>query len=213
MKKFSTLAMVAALTTAMAIPAFASQSVAVSSDGSFVLTVDTTGVFTTAEDEYAHAWFQTYGADITITKVTIVVGGEEVDVTSYAVLDGSDGNYTTYILDGDVDSYFADSSTLDTVTAINYYVTAASTDFDNNWIGGAVGYQCVANSWYSAGQWTSSAEADDSGKEYYLSLSDASTETTDDTSTTEGDTAPVAYLAAVVALAGVALVASKKVRA
>ncbi len=204
MKKFSTLAMVAALTTAMAIPAFASQDVAVSSDGSFSLTVDTTGVFTTDEDEYAFGWLQTYGADITVTQVTITYNGEEVDVTSYATLDGSDGNYTLRITTGDDgEGYFADNSTLDGVTAITYYVTAASTDFDNNWAGGAVGYNDNNNGWTSAGQWTSAT--DDSGKEFYLVLSDDAS--------TDGDVAPVAYLAAVVALAGVALVASKKVRA
>lgn len=215
MKKFTTLALATAMTAAMACSAFAvdSQEIPVAADGSFVLTVDTTGIFTTDEDEYARGWFQTYGAAINVTKVTAVIDGAEVDVTSYAVLDGSDSNYTLYLTpetdeaSGEVKvaGYFADNTALDTVTAIKYYVTEAGGA--DEWYGGAIGTNDKNKGWNSVGQWSNSEE--DKGNKEFILVAGAAEEP----SNPAGDTTPVVYLAAVVALAGVALVASKKARA
>lgn len=215
MKKFTTLALTSALTAAMACTAFAvdSKDVAVAADGSFVLTVDTTGVFTTDEEEYVRGWLQTYGAAIDITKVTMVYNGEEVDITEFAVIDGTDSNYTVYITpeynDDDtvkVAGYTEDRSILEGITAINYYVTEAGAAED--WYGGAIGSNDKNKGWNSVGQWTNSE--DDRGSKEFILVAGA---TDSEPSSSTGDTAPVAYLAAVVALAGVALVASKKARA
>lgn len=217
MKKFTTLALTSALTAAMACTAFAADSkdVAVAADGSFVLTVDTTGVFTTDEDEYARGWLQTYGAAINVTKVTLVSNGAEVDVTEFAVIDGSDNNYTVYITpeyDKDdtvkIAGYTEDRAVLEGITAINYYVTKAGTGAEDEWYGGAIGSNDANKGWNSVGQWSSSE--DDRGSKEFILVAGA---TDPEPSNPTGDTTPVVYLAAVVALAGVALVASKKARA
>ena len=207
-----------------------SVEVPVASDGSFVITIDTTGKFTTAENEYARTFFQTYGDAITVTKVTMVYDGAEVDITDYAVIDGSDGNYTVYInpetdaATGEVkvEGYFSDNSTLDKVTAVSYYVTKGEpADAEAAWWGGAAGTNSLAG-WLSVGQWSSSAD-DMGNKEMILvdapedaevteaPAEDAETPATDNNTPATGDATSIVALAlvAVVAMGGV-VVCSKK---
>lgn len=170
-------------------------SPAVAEGGSFAITFDTTGLFTTDEEEYGRAWLQTYGDAITVTKVTITYDGAEVDVTDYATLDGSDGNYTLYLTPETkndevvAEGYLEDASTLDKVTSISYYVTlGAPADAEAAWWGGAIGTNNSTAGWNSFGQWTS-AEDDRGSKEFILVAgSGETTDTPDDTTDTPDDT-------------------------
>lgn len=122
-------------------------------------------------------------AALALTASFAFAANVEIDVTDYAVIDGSDGNNTLFITpetdkEGNVtvEGYFSDSSNLDKVYAITYYIqlndysTVTNDDGDLDyaaWTGGAVGTNSSAGWNARGGQFTTAV---DSGKSYILGL-------------------------------------------
>ncbi len=155
--------------------ASAATTVETTSDYTFDLTMDTTGAFTADDDEYARAFLQSYGADISILKVSMVVDGKTVDVTDFAVIDGTDGNNTLYINSEKnkdesikVQGYSDDAAVYSKVTSVTYTIKLVAEWTDDAWFGGAIGTNSKAGWNAFGGQWTSAAEADDAGKMFYI---------------------------------------------
>ncbi len=192
MKKFTTLALVGALTAAMAVPAFADGTV----DGT--ITYDVSNGWFDSSDEWAQVWLQCWGGTLTVNSAYVTLTDGTTVEAAY------DDSYTIILIGTDDDgnnNAVVDDYT--TVASVTYVVSYDETEYndENTWIGGGIGVNSDSTGWASV-EWGKASGEKPIAIEDYVG-----------TASTDGDVTPVAYLAAVVALAGVALVASKKVRA
>ncbi len=179
--------LVVALAATFALGCASAATVETSSDNIFDLTLDTTGAFTDAEDEYCRTYLQSYGKTIEIQKVSMVVDGKTVDVTDFAVIDGTDGNNTLYINSEKnkdesikVQGYSDDPAVFSKVTSVTYTIKFVDEWTEENWFGGAIGTNSKAGWGTFGGQWTTSTEEEDPEKMFYIVKGTADAPATDD---------------------------------
>jgi hypothetical protein len=204
MKKFTTLALATAMTAAMACTAFAGNSIQ-----------STSSIGTANDDGSFTVDFVAAGIDATtVTGVTLTLTVDDSDGFGGGIM----FNGTACGWDQSEDYYWGDADAAKALVATStgnageYTVTFAVPDgeFGDMTAEDAYAQICVQQ-WWGNDVTITNVSVETSGS------SDAGADdgagAGADAGAAAGDVAPVAYLAAVVALAGVALVASKKVRA
>lgn len=210
MKKFGTLALATALTAALACTAFADDALLTktgNTSGAEKYEVDLSGLTEDQLESVVQAV-----ADVTVDSgycngtIGANLGGDWSSMNPQGEVsgDGETSGQFVWDLDGSLVSYDDDGNLAPYMEVQLWWVNPF---YDEDGAESGEGTATV----------TAVTLYDASGNVVLSTSTGAATDdTTDDASdgsTDSGDTAPVAYLAAVVALAGVALVASKKARA